>query len=150
VIPIEKERRALRLLAGRRLSQRRIGQVVGIARGTVARLKRIGHERPRGENKMWPPARLPGPVERCAGCGRMIEMPCLACQAEAHRASRPARKFPSTPAPASLAPELDEEQQARLDSLRAAKISQGEFPRPGPAPIEERVLPQDVFDGVTG
>jgi len=46
---------------------------------------------------------------------------------------------------ADLSPDLDDDQQARLESLRAAKINEGEFPRPRPGPIEERVVSEDVL-----
>ena len=119
---------------------------------------------------MWAPGRLPGPIERCAGCGRMIEMPCLACQAEAarrrsvsrravaiSRRGAEAQRIGSTAEIAlrspralretetDLSPDLDDDQQARLESLQAAKRAAGEFPRPGPAPIQERVVSEDVL-----
>jgi len=97
-------------------------------------------------------ARPAGPIERCPGCGRMIEMPCLACQAEGHRLAGPARKFPATPTTeADLSLELDRDQRGRMESLRAAKIAAGEYSpqcdERRPAPIEERVFPQDVLRG---
>ena len=105
MIPIEKERQALRLLATGRLSRRQIAAAVGISRGTVGVLKRIGQERARPVKD-----RTMGRTDRCPGCGRLIELPCLACQAEAHREMSRARKYPSTPATeADLAPDLDAE-----------------------------------------
>ena len=136
VIAIEKERQALRLLAAGRLSQRRIAQVVGIARGTVATLKRIGHERPRGQTNMLLVPRPPGPIEQCPGCGRLIEMPCLACQAEGHREMRPARKSPAAPAQeADLRPDLDED--LSISGLLARRQS-GESQRSLKRWLEER------------
>ncbi len=146
VIPIEKERRALRLLAGGRHTERQIAATVGISRGSVAMLKKLGHERPRpAKGSGMLEARPKGPVERCPGCRRLIEMPCLACEAEAYRSARPARRFPSTSASADdLGSKLEGDERGRLESLRPGKIAEEES-RPTPnderlAPIEERRL----------
>lgn len=64
------------------MSQRNIAIQMGVSRGTVssiARGKRPDYEarrRQRGED-FTPPSGLP---RRCPGCGRLVQMPCLACR----------------------------------------------------------------------
>jgi hypothetical protein len=62
-------------------TQRSIALATGVSRGSVATIangRRISQPgRPSGTNA------LRGPIERCPGCGRRIEMPCRACLGEA-------------------------------------------------------------------
>jgi len=72
-----------RLLAEDRLSQRRIAQELGVSRGTVARISRGDRpdyeelRRRREEREVPAPD---GPAQRCAGCGALVQMPCVACR----------------------------------------------------------------------
>jgi len=70
-----------------RMSQRAIARTLRVSRGTVEAIAQ--NRRPnyaaRAENRLAgrdPPA---GPVERCPGCGGMVQMPCLACRLRAMR-----------------------------------------------------------------
>ena len=70
-----------RLLAERRLSQRKIARTVGVSRGTVGSIAK-GH-RPRihrSEDALGDPCRPLGPPRRCRGCGGLVFMPCLLCR----------------------------------------------------------------------
>jgi len=70
-----------RLLMGGNLSQRKIAAKLGVSRGTVSSVAngtRPQREvrRRRGFLKFVPPSGLP---RRCPLCGRLVQMPCLAC-----------------------------------------------------------------------
>ncbi|TWT86265.1 hypothetical protein Mal64_38050 [Pseudobythopirellula maris] len=75
-----------RLLDEGRLSQRAIAEKLAVSRGTVSALatgKRhvFGREQQAGED----PSTLPlAPPERCPGCGGMVHMPCVLCEALAY------------------------------------------------------------------
>ena len=108
-----------RLLQCQNLSQRKIARQLGISRGTVNAIasgKRADRPPCRPE-PILPPA---GPLARCAGCGGLVQLPCLLCQVRAlkeaglltprprtgnsGRASRPsADGQPASPYPASRA-----------------------------------------------
>lgn len=86
------------LLAAGRMSQREIARFLRISRGTVVA---IAHGRrpdysARSAAALRQGDAVPGPVERCPGCGAMVRMPCLACRL---RASRRLRRFPHDRAP---------------------------------------------------
>lgn len=76
-----------RLLAEKRLSQRKIAVRLGISRGTV-------HAIACGKRPDCPPRELQefdrplGPPERCPGCGGRVYMPCLLCQIRAKKEVR--------------------------------------------------------------
>jgi hypothetical protein len=70
-----------RMLAEGSLSQRAIAQRMGVSRGTVCAIaqgKRRDYPPRFFRNDMYfiPPAGRP---VRCAGCGGLVQMPCLAC-----------------------------------------------------------------------
>ncbi len=71
-----------RLLERGELSQRRIATRTGVSRGTVnsvangTRAERDAGRRQRPE-RFDPPRGLP---HRCPSCGRLVQMPCLACR----------------------------------------------------------------------
>lgn len=72
------------------LSQRSIAARLGVSRGTVSAIalgKRPDYEarrRLRGDD-LIPPSGVP---RRCPGCGRRVQMPCLACYLEHRKANR--------------------------------------------------------------
>ena len=76
-----------RLLDQGELSQRKIAASTGVSRGTVSAIARgarpdyDARRRERGEDFI-PPS---GVARRCPGCGRLVQMPCLACRALAMR-----------------------------------------------------------------
>ena len=67
------------LLAEGGLSQREIARRLGVSRGSVNAIAR--GKRTDGADFVCPS----GPVERCPGCGCMVQMPCLACRIRAMR-----------------------------------------------------------------
>lgn len=74
-------------LARRGVSQRKISERTGIARESIRKVLSGRHRltRPNGSNEDNHLRHVNRPVERCPGCGRLIEMPCRACQAKAYR-----------------------------------------------------------------
>ena len=77
-----------RLLKQGGLSQRAVARQVGVSRGTVdaiARGTRPDYDARRAAlDAFTPPSGTP---RRCPGCGRLVKMPCLACQITAMRGS---------------------------------------------------------------
>jgi len=69
----EKEIQILGLIE-QGVSERAIARKTGVDRGTVRAIRNPSHT----------PRRSTHPIERCGTCGRMIELPCLACLAERH------------------------------------------------------------------
>ena len=71
-----------RLLAERKLSQRKIARRTGISRGSVGAIasgRRPDYEKPdRFAEEDEEPA---GPPERCRNCGGMVYLPCRLCKA---------------------------------------------------------------------
>lgn len=74
-------------LASRGLSVNKISRQTGIAYDTISRIVNGKHRftRSNGSNEDNHLRYATNPIERCPGCGRMIEMPCRACQAIAYR-----------------------------------------------------------------
>ena len=71
-----------RLLAEGRYSQRKIGEMTGVGRGTVnavARGKRPDYDEPRHTPEDGP-EKPTGPPGRCKGCGGIVYMPCRLCR----------------------------------------------------------------------
>lgn len=67
-----------------RLSHRAIARKMGVSRGSVGAIasgKRRVYTRPQRELSS-DDVEFSGPVERCPGCGRLIQMPCRACRVE--------------------------------------------------------------------
>jgi len=78
-----------RLLGQRKLSQRTIARQLGVSRGAVKAIllgKRAGATRGR-DNQADAPLCVDS-LERCPGCGGMVQMPCLLCRARWLRESR--------------------------------------------------------------
>ena len=81
MIPSWRVAEVRRMLAGGRLSQRKIAEQTGISRETVRAIA-LGR-RPDRENRPSPRddhEPFPGPVRRCPGCGGMVQLPCLLCR----------------------------------------------------------------------
>jgi hypothetical protein len=84
--------RVRQLLREGRLSQRRIARHVGISRGTVnaialGRRPDRAPRQPEDDAGFAPPS---GAHVRCAGCGGLVQMPCLACYIRQRGRSKPA------------------------------------------------------------
>jgi hypothetical protein len=115
-----------RLLAEETLSQRKIGQLMGVSRGSVAAI--ASGRRPDYEelyHQSWDeqgdePA---GPPERCPGCGGMVYMPCQLCRARKTIAKRPRLVPPRGAVPADELLELNlrPEHLARYEEVRAGR-----------------------------
>jgi Helix-turn-helix domain len=76
-----------RLLQEGELSQRKIAELVGVSRGTVAAVatgRRGINGREPGESCRDPRVHL-APPERCPECGFLVYMPCLVCRTREHR-----------------------------------------------------------------
>jgi hypothetical protein len=69
----------------RRNSERTVARLTGVSRKTVTRIARGKHKAREPTYDMAPD---PRPTGRCPGCGRKIELPCRACEAEAARGPR--------------------------------------------------------------
>ena len=102
-----------RLLAEETHSQRKIARLTGISRGTVGAIasgRRLDYDNFDNGDLEEPS----GPPERCPGCGGMVYMPCLLCQARKESAENPrgsARGSGGVPVRAGL--ELRPEHHAR-------------------------------------
>ncbi|MDZ7617559.1 MAG: hypothetical protein U1E05_11170 [Patescibacteria group bacterium] len=73
------------LLADGHLSQRGIARELRVSRVTVDAIAH-GRRNDRPPQYLDRPAwsnALPGPTERCPGCGARVQMPCLACRLHA-------------------------------------------------------------------
>lgn len=68
-------------LAERGVSLRKIAAMTGFARDTVRRVLR-GERREKEDLLKVRAPRLNRPAQRCSSCGRLVHMPCLACQVE--------------------------------------------------------------------
>ena len=83
-------RKVRKLLAGGKLSQRKIALITGVSRASIAAIasgKRPDRPAPRPKPLQEPP-RPAGPPQRCPGCGGMVSMPCRACLSRAWKARR--------------------------------------------------------------
>ena len=86
------------------LSIAQIAADVGVARVTVQRIATDSEPRPMER-------------ERCAACGRLVAMPCLACQT-------PRKQYPpgDEPPAAEIVYELEPQHAARLAEVRAQRL----------------------------
>jgi hypothetical protein len=81
MLSIEQVQSVQRLLAAGECSQREIARLTGVSRATVAGIAK-------GTRQILPPGPIDEPAypaERCAGCGGLVVMPCLACLLRRHR-----------------------------------------------------------------
>jgi len=81
------------LLEEGKLSQRKIATLLGISRGTVARIasgERPDYEAIRQQRRDEQRALPTGPLRRCDACGAMVYLPCRACATRATMADKSA------------------------------------------------------------
>ena len=72
-----------RLLECGQLSNRGIAAQVGVSRGTVNAVANGQYARRRKESQRPDDFDFPhGPPRRCPACGRLVQMPCLACRVQ--------------------------------------------------------------------
>ncbi|MBN2022917.1 MAG: helix-turn-helix transcriptional regulator [Pirellulales bacterium] len=71
-----------RLLEQEGLSQRAVATRMGVSRGTVGSIARgrRHHQHDFDELDEDDPPPFSGPARRCPSCGRLVQMPCLACR----------------------------------------------------------------------
>lgn len=79
--------KVIQRLASQGISQLEISRRTGISRDTIRTVINgrhpLSHISESNEDSHL--RHVNRPVERCPGCGRLIEMPCRACQAKAYR-----------------------------------------------------------------
>jgi len=91
MLAIAKVKEVERLLAAGQLSQRKIAKTTGVSRGIVGAI--ASGRRPDYETRMLARSEENeplGPVERCAGCGGRVHMPCRLCRVRKLKAQREA------------------------------------------------------------
>lgn len=69
-------------------AQRTISFHLHVARGTVANVIHGRPVRQPAQLSVEDPPPFSGPLERCPGCGGMVQMPCLLCRVKAYMATR--------------------------------------------------------------
>lgn len=123
-----------RLLVEEKISQRKIGRLAGVSRGTVAAI--ASGKRPDYEElyrQSWDESDEPaGPPERCPGCGGLVYMPCQLCRARTITAKRP-RLVPRCTAVLRDGPlELDlrPEHRTRYEQVRTRRRELADAPSP--------------------
>jgi len=112
-------------LAAGELSQRKIAELTGISRGTVGAIstgKRSDYQSrpPSGKETL---AEADGPLQRCPGCGGMVNMPCRLCRARAIKSNHPASPIPlrTTQSVQPLGLDLNDEHRFRYEQVRAQR-----------------------------
>ena len=118
-----------RLLAERKLSQRKIAALVGVSRGSVAgvaRGDRPDYEAIRRKRQALKDPLPRGPLGRCPTCGGKVYMPCRLCQMREELANRlpSPRDRRSVP---TLNLELRGETLARYEAVHRLRMQQGEL-----------------------
>ncbi len=115
-----------RLLAERRLSQRKIAESIGVSRGTVGAVasgKRPDRLMPRRAADYDESLKPTGPPQRCPSCGGMVYMPCRVCQTRAAMAKKRLPQWPFGPLEESLGLELKGSYLRRYEQLRTARLN---------------------------
>ncbi|HBO45331.1 MAG TPA: hypothetical protein DD670_15660 [Planctomycetaceae bacterium] len=118
-----------RLLAERKLSQRKIAALVGASRGTVAgvaRGDRPDYEAIRRKRQAQKDPLPRGPLVRCPTCGGKVYMPCRLCQMREELANRPPSPPDTRPVP-TLDLELRGETLSRYEAVHRLRMQQGEM-----------------------
>ncbi|HUT11873.1 MAG TPA: helix-turn-helix transcriptional regulator [Thermoguttaceae bacterium] len=114
------------LLAEGKLAQRKIARLVGVSRGTVGAIS-TGRRpndlcrRPDGDHAAL--GQPTGPLERCPGCGGMVEMPCRLCQARSLAARSPSVVAGFMQAELRLGLELRPRERKRYEAIHARKLA---------------------------
>ncbi len=125
------------LLAEGRHSQRQVARIVGVSRGTVHAIatgKR--RDRPAPKPSGFPGQEPPGPVERCAGCGAVVETPCRLCRVRRLLAEGRLQRLPGKPE-GRLGLELREEHRRRYEQVRRRRQTSAQAAQE-PSPNMER------------
>ena len=119
------EARINALLATGRYTQRAIARMTGIGRGTVASI--ASGDRPdysaRQQAKIdreKPP--FSGPARRCPTCGRLVQLPCLACWLTTEKAAGHLQPAQGLADDGGFQLDLSPEHQARYRWVRGLRI----------------------------
>jgi len=114
------------LLAEGELGQRTIARLTGVSRGTVHAIatgRRPDYDRRRkprdDEAGLLEPT---GPLERCPGCGGMVEMPCRLCRARSAADRSPPVIPRFVPPELHLGLDLRPKERKRYEEIRAQKL----------------------------
>ncbi len=123
MIPLQVVEEVRRLVAEGTLSLRKIARRVGVSRTTVGKIvsgRHVSFWLPRAEQANCVPT---GPRRRCAQCGALVDLPCLACHV---RAAWPgARRLRREPAAEPLELNLKPEHRLRYEQIRAQVAGMG-------------------------
>jgi len=144
-----------RLLNERRLSQRKIAELIGVSRGTVGAVasgKRPDRLQPRRAADYDESLKPSGPPRRCPSCGGMVYMPCRVCQTRAAIAEKRPPQWQFSPLEEPLGLELKDNYLRRYEQLRTARLNG----KPSSNPVETyddasdedycELNPDDVLD----
>jgi hypothetical protein len=82
MLPIHLVHEVQRLLDEREISRREIARRLGLARGTV---QAIAQGRRGLYGREADADQRPASPERCPGCGKLVQMPCVYCRAVTYR-----------------------------------------------------------------
>ncbi len=82
MLPLHQVQEVQRLLDQGEISRREIARRLGLARGTVQAIA-LGRRGLFGRQE--DAEQRPAPPERCPGCGKLVQMPCVYCRAVAYR-----------------------------------------------------------------
>jgi len=119
VIPQFKIETVRRLLAEEVLSYRAIALRTGVSRSSVQKI--ANHQMPdRPPTPVVMEVLLPtGPLVRCAECGGLVRLPCLACRVRQFAALTQRRFAPLSEEPIRL--ELHDEHRQRYERIRSCR-----------------------------
>ena len=113
------------------VSQREVHRRTGVSRGTIgkiARGERPDYEAVRQQRETEELTLFNGPVERCPGCGAMVEMPCRACGmlSRLARAGRRMRARPAQDRDNPLRLDLREPERSRYEAIHDQRMRHGQ------------------------
>lgn len=85
VLELEKVRQVKELLDSEELSQRKIAKQVGVSRGTVKAIACGARGLWSRDDPLVAPSDEAVEYIRCAGCGKLVTLPCHFCAAQAYQ-----------------------------------------------------------------
>jgi hypothetical protein len=113
------------------MSQREVHRRTGVSRGTIGRIargQRPDHQALRQRKQTEELSLFVGPLQRCPGCGGLVEMPCRACHTRSLLA-RARRRMRPTPAPHRCKPlnlELRQPERSRYEVIHDLRVRHGQ------------------------
>ena len=133
----------LRLLRTKKHSHREVAYIVGVSRGVVgniARGKRYDFIKRVRKYDKYAPLLSTGPRLRCPTCGVMVFMPCRECEIKKIMADRDPQPRFDRHLETDLAPDLEPDEQRRLEKIRAAKTAAAAERGPGNKSVSPRAF----------